>query len=95
MKTKWINHRGLSHQHDENTRASFKLPCEAGFSCLGTDLHSTNDNHIVLCHDSELSHVASSVTKNINEMSRAELEIVQLNKEEKLLFLDEFMLEFS
>lgn len=95
MKTKWISHRGLSLQHDENTRASFKLACEAGFSWLETDLHSTNDNHIVLCHDSELSHVTSSLAKNINEMSRAELEIVQLNKGEKLLFLDEFMLEFS
>lgn len=92
--TIWISHRGLSHQHDENTNSSFKLACEAGFSWLETDLHTTYDNHIVLCHDSELSHV-SSFSGKIKNMTRQQLERIQLSKGEKLLFLDKFMLEFS
>lgn len=90
----WISHRGLSRHHDENTRTAFKLACDAGFSWLETDLHTTNDNHIVLCHDAELSRVSSS-SGSIEQMSRLELEKVQLNRGEKLLFLDEFMLEFN
>ena len=93
-KTIWISHRGLSKYHDENSRSSFKLACKAGFSWLETDLHSSNDDHIVLCHDPELSRVSSSSGK-IDDMSRQDLEKVQLNKGEKLLFLDEFMLEFN
>ena len=94
MKTKWISHRGLSQSHDDNTMTSFRLAEDAGFSWLETDLHTTKDNHIVLCHDPELTFVSSSSDK-IKEMSRIELEAIQLNKGEKLLFLDEFMLEFK
>ncbi|MCU7835144.1 MAG: glycerophosphodiester phosphodiesterase [gamma proteobacterium symbiont of Taylorina sp.] len=90
----WISHRGLSQYYDENTLAAFKSACKAGFSWLETDLHSTNDNHIVLCHELELGRLSSS-TGNILQMSRSELENIQLNKGEKLLFLDEFMLEFK
>ncbi len=90
----WISHRGLSQYHDENSRASFKLACEAGFSWLETDLHSTSDDHIVLCHDPELSRVSFSSGK-IKDMCRKDLEKIQLNKGGKLLFLDEFMLEFN
>lgn len=94
MKTTWISHRGISLYHDDNTRAAFTLACEAGFSWLETDLHSTSDNHIVLCHDSELSQISSS-SGIIGAMSRSELEKIQLHKGEKLFFLDEFMLEFK
>ncbi|MCW8931926.1 MAG: glycerophosphodiester phosphodiesterase family protein [Gammaproteobacteria bacterium] len=92
--TVWISHRGLSQDHDDNTRSSFKLACDAGFSWLETDLHTTSDNHIVLCHDFELSHVSLS-SGEIKNMTRLELEKIQLNKGEKLLFLDDFMMEFS
>ena len=94
MSIKWISHRGLSLHHDENTRISFELACDAGFTCLETDLHTTKDNHIVLCHDAELNKL-SACTGNIIDMSRAELEKIQLNQGEKLLFLDEFMLLFQ
>ncbi len=94
MKTTWISHRGISLHHDDNTCAAFTLACEAGFSWLETDLHSTSDNHIVLCHDPDLSRVSSS-SGTIGEMSRSELQKIQLNKGEKLFFLDEFMLEFK
>ncbi len=92
--TQWISHRGLSQNHDDNSKASFRLACEAGFSWLELDLHTSNDDHIVLCHDSELSRLSSSSGK-IEQMRRSELEKIQLHKGERLLFLDEFMLEFE
>ena len=91
---KWISHRGLSQHHDENSITSFKLACEAGFTWLETDLHSTKDKHIVLCHDSDLSSISFS-SQSIVEMNRSELEKIQLKKGGKLLFLDDFMLEFN
>lgn len=94
MTTKWISHRGLSQDHDENTKGAFELACKAGFSYLETDLHSTKDNHIVLCHDAELSKI-STCSRRIIDMSRSELEKIQLNNGEHLLFLDEFMLSFK
>lgn len=92
--TIWISHRGLSHGLDDNTQTSFKLACEAGFSWLETDLHTTKDNHIVLCHDPEISYVSNS-TGTIARMNRSELEKVLLNRGGTFLFLDEFMQEFS
>ncbi len=90
----WISHRGLSQTHNDNTLESFKLSCQAGFSYLETDLHSTYDNHIVLCHDSELGSM-SNANGLIEQMTRSELEQIELNKGGKLLFLDQFMLEFK
>ncbi|MEA3467415.1 MAG: glycerophosphodiester phosphodiesterase family protein [Thermodesulfobacteriota bacterium] len=90
----WISHRGMSQQHDENTRAAFELACDAGFSWLETDLHSTKDNHIILCHD-PTPDKTSSCSGNIAEMTRAELEKIQLKKGGKYLFLDEFIVAFK
>lgn len=92
--TIWISHRGLSHEHDDNTQIAFKLACESGFTWLETDLHTTKDDHIVLCHDPELSHVSSS-SGMIANMERSELEKIQLKRGGTFLFLDEFMQEFS
>ena len=90
----WISHRGLSHQHNENTLESFKLSCQADFSYLETDLRSTCDHHIVLCHDSTLKSV-SSHNGLVEQMTRRELEKIDLTHGGKLLFLDQFMLEFK
>ncbi len=93
-KPVWISHRGLSAQHDENSLQAFSLAVEAGFSWLETDLHSCSDQHIVLCHDSELSRV-SAVSGHIADMTRRELTDIRLKQGEKLLFLDEFMTAFA
>jgi len=90
----WISHRGLSQQHDENSAEAFQLACDAGFTWLETDLHSTKDNHIVLSHDSEL-YRASSGSGNIAQKTRKELEKVQLPRGGNYLFLDEFLTEFN
>ena len=91
---KWICHRGLSQDYDENSLNSFTLACEAGFTWLETDLYTTQDNHIVLCHDLNLSKLSYS-PQNITQMNRLDLENIQLRKGGKLLFLDEFMLKFN
>lgn len=90
----WISHRGLSQEYDENSLTAFEIACEAGFSWLETDLHSTRDNHIVLSHDPQLG-TASAHSGNIGEMTRAELEKVHLPKGGNYLFLDEFMIRFE
>ncbi len=90
----WISHRGLSQKYNENTLESFKLSCQADFNYLETDLHSTYDDHIVLCHDSTLESISSN-DGLIKQMTRHELEQINLNKGSKLLFLDQFMLEFK
>jgi len=90
----WISHRGLAQHYDENTLAAFRAACESGFSHLETDLRCSRDGHIVLCHDSDLSRLSLS-SGIVEQMSRTELEKIQLHKGEKLLFLDEFMLLFK
>ncbi len=93
-KPVWISHRGLSQRYDENSLEAFAAACDAGFSWLETDLHSTRDNHIILSHDSVLEN-ASTGSGNIAEMTRAELERTQLAKGGNHLFLDEFIVKFS
>lgn len=92
--TIWISHRGLSDHCDENSLAAFHRAVEAGFNWLETDLHTTRDKHIVLCHDPVLNFIAST-SGHIAEKTRHELEKIRLNRGERLLFLDEFMQVFS
>jgi hypothetical protein len=90
----WISHRGLSHEYDENTYGAFHAAVKSGFNCLETDLRTTADGHIVLNHDHNLNHV-SSVKGKISQMTRTELEKVELHKGSRILFLDKFMSEFD
>lgn len=90
----WISHRGLSQRHDENSLEAFKRACEAGYSWLETDLHSTKDNHIILSHDPQVDHI-SCCSGKIAEMSRMELEKMQQKEGSQFLFLNEFMQEFN
>ena len=90
----WISHRGLSHHHNENTLESFQRACEQNFSHLETDLHSTLDHHIVLSHDATLEGISNHCGQ-IKQMTRAELEAIDLNKGGRILFLDQFMEEFK
>jgi len=90
----WISHRGVSQQYDENTLSAFKQACQSGFHWLETDLHASSDNHIVLCHDPDLSQI-SPFSGKVAQMTRLELEKVRLNKGKSLLFLDEFMQQFQ
>lgn len=90
----WISHRGLCHNADENTLASFTAAVLAGFDYLETDLRASKDGHIVLSHDLLLSRTAK-LAVNVSLSSRQQLSAITLNKGSPLLFLDEFFSSFD
>lgn len=92
--TTWISHRGYSKHATENTVQAFDDAIALGFDHLETDLRTTSDGHIVLCHDPDLTRV-SGHDSIISESSRKDLEAVTLSKGEPLLFFDEFVERYS
>jgi len=97
--TTWISHRGFcgkpnEAQNTENTAEAFHAAIEFGFDHLETDLRTTKDGHIVLCHDPDLNRVSGS-TRAIHEMSRKELANERLLHGERFLFFDQFLEHFS
>lgn len=85
-----MSHRGNARDFPENTLESFDCAVADGFPLLETDLRATSDGHIVLSHDRTLTRVAG-VGRNVDEMSRSELEKVELPGGCRLLFLDQFI----
>lgn len=92
--TTWISHRGYTKNATENTVKAFDDAISFGFEHLETDLRTTRDGHIVLCHDPELSRISGDQTK-VGELTRQELEAVKLAKGEPMLFFDEFLDRYS
>lgn len=92
--TTWISHRGYTKNATENTIKAFDDAIALGFDHLETDLRTTRDGHIVLCHDPELSRISGNQAK-VSEFSRRELEAIKLAKGEPLLFFDEFIDRYS
>lgn len=88
--TTWISHRGYTENATENTAQAFDAAIELGFDHLETDLRTTRDGHIVLCHDPELSRISAAQTK-VRDWNRRELEAIRLANGEPLLFFDEFV----
>lgn len=91
---KWISHRGLCQNADENSFASFQAGVQAGFHYLETDLRLTKDGHIVLSHDQTLSRTGG-VDIDVSTSTREELSKIKLNKGSPLLFFDEFFSAFN
>lgn len=52
-------HRGYSKEFPENTQVAFEKAIELGADVIETDAHLTNDGHIVIVHDDELSHITN------------------------------------
>lgn len=92
--TTWISHRGYCADATENTAKAFDAAIELGFDHLETDLRTTRDGHIVLCHDPELSRISAEQNK-VGEFSRRELEAIRLSGGEPLLFFDEFLEHYA
>jgi glycerophosphoryl diester phosphodiesterase len=90
----WISHRGYCRDATENTAEAFRAALALGFTHLETDLRSTADGQLVLAHDMELSRISDSVL-NIGQTASDYLRRVTLNGGERLLFMDEFLPEFS
>lgn len=91
---KWISHRGLCQNADENTLASFQAGVQAGFHYLETDLRATKDGHIVLSHDQTLNRTGG-VDIDVSNSTREELSKLRLKKGSPLLFFDEFYSKFD
>ncbi len=90
----WISHRGYCQHATENTAESFRAARALGFEHLETDLRTTADGHIVLAHDPDLARLGGQ-SLTIEQSPRATLEKIRLQGGERLLFLDEFLTEFS
>ena len=75
---KLIAHRGLSGITPENTMASIKAACDAGFYGVEFDIRLTSDGHWVVHHDENLNRLAGVKTK-IAEMTLEEVQAVKFN----------------
>ncbi|MFK7872272.1 MAG: glycerophosphodiester phosphodiesterase [Oligoflexales bacterium] len=90
-KVTWISHRGLGNV--ENTRVAFDRAVENGFKFLETDLRTTSDGHLVLCHDISFERLGGPLTA-VWEMTRAEIQKISLGDSGSgcvPMFFDEFI----
>ena len=87
---RWISHRGYCKHEIENTQGAFDEAVNLGFDRLETDLRVSNDGHIVLSHDENLSRTGGQ-NKNVHDLSKFELQKVELKYYKKLVFFDEFV----
>ncbi len=71
MSIKVIAHRGACAVAPQNTMPAFEKAVELGSDGFETDVHLTNDGHIVICHD-----------YNIDETSDGKGTITQMSLEE-------------
>lgn len=92
--TIWISHRGYTKKATENTVNAFDDAIALGFAHLETDLRTSRDGHIVLCHDPDVSRISTHQGK-VNELTRRELEAIKLNQGEPLLFFEEFIQRYK
>lgn len=81
-------HRGLAIGAPENTRMAFDLALAAGASHLETDVHASKDGVAVICHDAELSRIAS-LSASVAELTFAELRALSLPNGQRLMSLAE------
>ncbi|RUO27530.1 glycerophosphodiester phosphodiesterase [Aliidiomarina sanyensis] len=95
--TEWISHRGFifddegkTPRRTENTRAAFDAAIALNFTHLETDLRTSRDGHIVLCHDPDLKRVSGQDIP-IDQLTRKELEALSLAHGESLFFFDELL----
>lgn len=65
-------HRGASAYAPENTLPAFELAVRLGAPAVENDVHLTSDNHIVVCHDGNISRTSNG-TGEIAEMTLDEL----------------------
>lgn len=75
---KLIAHRGLSAIAPENTMASVKAACDAGYFGVEFDIRLTSDGEWVVHHDADLSRMAG-VKSKIAEMTLKEVQAVEFN----------------
>ena len=76
-----MGHRGSPTIITENTIASFQKAIEQGVDGLEFDIRLSQDNQIVIFHDMRLQRL-SKRKERISDLSLAELQTIELNKED-------------
>jgi len=87
-KSKIIGHRGAAGLALENTATSIKRAISLGVDAVELDIRLSKDDKLVLCHDSDLTRIASD-SRKVRSMSLAELKKVPLIDGSKILSLRE------
>lgn len=85
----WISHRGYHIQFVENSKKAFDAACAGGFAHLETDLRSTRDGVLVLCHDPDLVRVGGP-KKKISDMTAAEVQSHVLADGSRVMLFEDF-----
>jgi glycerophosphoryl diester phosphodiesterase len=85
----WISHRGYHIQFIENSKNAFDAACDKGFTHLETDLRTSSDGVLLLCHDPDLSRLGGP-KKDISAMSIAEIRQITLSDGSHVLTFEEF-----
>jgi len=83
-----IGHRGAAGVALENTEQSLKVALEAKVAGIEIDVRLTKDKQLVVCHDSDLIHIAQNPTKT-GEATLHELQAIELPSKNHLLSLEE------
>jgi len=92
--TRWICHRGFAYGVAENSLQAFQKAVAAGVTVLETDLRSTKDNKILLCHDDDLARVTGKPIK-IEEVEYKNLASLRLHDGQPIMTFDDLVTEFS
>lgn len=74
---KIIGHRGVAGLALENTISSIELARLLGVNAIEIDVRKTKDNHLVVCHDSDLSRISGKGEK-VSSLTLAELQKIVL-----------------
>ena len=90
-----VGHRGAAAHAPENTLASFRRALEDGAQLLECDVHLSADGQVVVMHDETIDRTADAAsplaTGAIGDLTRAELDKVQLAEGEKIPSLEELL----
>ncbi|AMB60377.1 glycerophosphodiester phosphodiesterase family protein [Microterricola viridarii] len=88
-----LAHRGLATEAPENTLLAFRNALAAGVTYLETDVHASSDGVAVICHDADLSRLASRAVA-VGELSFAELAAIDLGAGQHFVSLAEALAAF-
>lgn len=90
-----VGHRGASAHAPENTLAAFRRALEDGAQLLECDVHLSADGEVVVMHDETIDRTVASDsplrTGAIGELTRAQLDTVQLEGGERVPSLAELL----
>ena len=90
----WISHRGYYKHQVENTLGAFDEAVNLRFDRLETDVRTTKDGQLVLCHDTSFQRVGGP-KEDVWTLAKAELQRSRLKYHSKIVFFDDFCDRYS